>query len=33
MIPLPLLEEIIDRSGIAPRIELLLPTGCAPGSC
>jgi hypothetical protein len=27
MIPLPLLEEIIDRSGIAPRIELLLPIG------
>jgi hypothetical protein len=27
MIPLPALEEIIDRSGVAPRIELLLPTG------
>ncbi len=27
MIPLPALEEIIDRSGIAPRIELLLPVG------
>ena len=27
MIPLPVLEEIADRSGIAPRIELLLPTG------
>jgi hypothetical protein len=27
MIPLPVLEEIIDRSGIAPRIELLLPIG------
>ena len=27
MIPLPVLEEVIDRSGIAPRIELLLPTG------
>jgi hypothetical protein len=27
MIPLPLLEDITDRSGIAPRIELLLPTG------
>ena len=27
MIPLPALEEITDRSGIAPRIELLLPTG------
>ncbi|MGH3162664.1 MAG: hypothetical protein ACRDOC_12325 [Streptosporangiaceae bacterium] len=27
MIPLQTLEEIIDRSGIAPRIELLLPIG------
>ena len=27
MIPLPVLEEIIDRSGVAPRIEALLPTG------
>jgi hypothetical protein len=27
MIALPVLEEIIDRSGIAPRIELLLPVG------
>ena len=27
MIPLPALEEITDRSGVAPRIELLLPTG------
>ncbi|HXZ71323.1 MAG TPA: hypothetical protein VEH31_10725 [Streptosporangiaceae bacterium] len=27
MIPLTVLEEIIDRSGIAPRIELLLPIG------
>jgi hypothetical protein len=27
MIPLPVLEEVIDRSGIAPRIELLLPIG------
>ena len=27
MIPLPVLEDIIDRSGIAPRIELLLPIG------
>ena len=27
MIPLPVLEEIIDRSGIAPRIEALLPAG------
>jgi hypothetical protein len=27
MIPLPVLEEVTDRSGVAPRIELLLPTG------
>ena len=27
MIPLPVLEEIVDRSGVAPQIELLLPTG------
>ena len=27
MISVRTLEEIIDRSGIAPRIELLLPTG------
>jgi len=27
VIPLPVLEEIIDRSGVAPRVELLLPTG------
>ena len=27
MIPLPVPEEITDRSGIAPRIELLLPAG------
>ena len=27
MIPLPVLEEIIDRSGVAPRLELLLPIG------
>jgi hypothetical protein len=27
MIPLPALEQIIDRSGVAPRIELLLPAG------
>ena len=27
MIPLAELEEIIDRSGVAPRIEALLPTG------
>jgi len=30
MIPLPALEEVIDRSGIAPRIELLLPIGARP---
>ena len=27
MIPLPVLEEIVDRSGVAPQIELLLPIG------
>ena len=27
MIPLPVLEEIAGRSGVAPRIELLLPIG------
>ena len=27
MIPLPALEDIIDQSGIAPRIEVLLPIG------
>ena len=27
MIPLPVLEDIVDRSGVAPRIELLLPVG------
>jgi hypothetical protein len=27
MIPLAVLEEIVDRSGVAPRIELLLPIG------
>ena len=30
MIPLPALEEIIDRSGVAPRIEMLLPAGVRP---
>ena len=30
MIPLPVLEEITGRSGIAPRIELLLPIGARP---
>ena len=27
MIPLAVLEEIIDASGVAPRIEAMLPTG------
>ena len=27
MIPLPALEEVIDASGVAPRIEAMLPTG------
>jgi hypothetical protein len=27
VIPLPVLEEVIDRSGVAARIEVLLPTG------
>src|SRR5271167_4602340 len=27
MIALPVLEDIIDRAGVAPRIELLLPIG------
>ena len=30
MIPLPVLEEIIDASGAAPRIEAMLPTGVRP---
>jgi hypothetical protein len=30
VIPLPVLEEVIDRSGAAPRIELLLPIGVRP---
>ena len=30
-IPLAALEEIIDTSGIAPRIELLRPTGVCRG--
>jgi hypothetical protein len=30
MIPLPVLEEIVDRSGVAPRIEVMLPTGVRP---
>ena len=33
MIPLPLLEGVMDASGAAPRIEALLPVrGAAPGS-
>jgi hypothetical protein len=32
VIPLPALEEVTGRSGIAPRIELLLPTGVRPPS-
>ena len=27
MIPLPVLEGVIDASGVAPRIEAMLPTG------
>ena len=27
MIPLPALEEVIDASGVAPRIEAMLPIG------
>jgi hypothetical protein len=30
MIPLPALEEVIDRSQVAARIEMLLPTGVRP---
>ena len=30
MIPLPVLEDLADRSGIAPRIEVLLPIGVRP---
>jgi hypothetical protein len=32
MIALAALEEIIDASGVAPRIEALLPAGARPGS-
>jgi len=32
MIPLAAFEEIIDASGVAPRIEAMLPIGCGPGS-
>ena len=27
------LEEIIDASGIAPRVEAMLPIGCGTASC
>ena len=30
MIPLPDLEDVIDRSGVAAQIELLLPIGARP---
>ena len=30
MIPLAVLEEIIDASGVAPRIEAVLPIGVRP---
>ena len=30
MIPLPVLEEVIDRSQVAARIEMLLPIGVRP---
>jgi hypothetical protein len=30
MIPLAAFEEVIDTSGVAPRIEVLLPAGCLP---
>lgn len=33
VIPLPGLEEIVDRSSIARWIEFLLPIGDAPGNC
>ena len=32
MIPLAVFEAVIDASGVAPRIEALLPAGCAGGS-
>ncbi len=32
MIPLAAWEQIIDASGAAPRVEAMLPAGCAPGS-
>ena len=33
MTPLAAFEEIIDASGVAPRIEALLPIGCGTVSC
>ena len=32
MIPLPVFEAVIDGSGVAPRIEAMLPIGVRPGS-
>ena len=32
MISLAVFEEIIDVSGVAPRIEVMLPSGSADGS-
>ena len=32
MIPLAAFEEIIDASGVAPRIEAMLPTGVRPAA-
>ncbi len=30
MIPLPVLEDVIDRSGVAAQTEMLLPAGARP---
>ena len=32
MIPLAAFEEVIDASGIAPRVEAMLPAGARAGS-
>jgi len=32
MIPLEALEQVIDISGVAPRVEAMLPAGARPGS-
>jgi hypothetical protein len=32
MTPVTVFEEIIDGSGVAPRIEVMLPIGVRPGS-